>query len=84
MSTRRHTYLDEEYPRKIRYGHSSVSQVADLAARARPKTRYLFHHDPEQSDAVVDAKLAQMQELIGAHGAGTSVMAPTQLAAFEV
>jgi mono/diheme cytochrome c family protein len=28
------TYLDEEYPRKIRWGHSSVSQVASLAGRA--------------------------------------------------
>ncbi len=78
------TYLDEEYPRKIRFGHSSVSQVADLARRARPKALYLFHHDPDQSDAVIDAKLAQMQELVGAQGAGTSVLAPTQLAEFEV
>jgi ribonuclease BN (tRNA processing enzyme) len=77
-------YLDEEYPRKICFGHSSVSQVADLAVRARPKTLYLFHHDPDQSDAVIDAKLAQVQELVGARGAGTSVVAPTQLAAFEV
>ena len=76
------TYLDEEYPRKIRFGHSSVSQVADLASRARPKTLYLFHHDPDQSDAVIDTKLAQMQERLAAQG--TSVLAPTQLAEFEV
>ena len=78
------TYLDEEYPRKIRFGHSSVSQVADLAGRARPKTLYLFHHDPDQSDTVIDAKLAQIQEQLGALGTGTSVVAPTQLAEFEV
>jgi CheY-like chemotaxis protein len=78
------TYLDEEYPKRIRFGHSSVSQVADLARRARPKALYLFHHDPDQSDAVIDAKLAQMRELIGAEGAATSVAAPTPLAEFEV
>jgi phosphoribosyl 1,2-cyclic phosphodiesterase/CheY-like chemotaxis protein len=78
------TYLDEEYPRKIRFGHSSVSQVADLARRARPKALYLFHHDPDQNDAVIDMKLAQVQELVGAQGAGMRIMAPTQLAEFEV
>jgi phosphoribosyl 1,2-cyclic phosphodiesterase len=61
-----------------------VSQVADFAGRARPKTLYLFHHDPDQSDAVIDTKLAQMQERLGAQGTGTTVVAPTQLAEFEV
>ena len=78
------TYLDEEYPRKIHFGHSSVSQVADLAARARPKALYLFHHDPDQSDAVIDAKLTQMQELLRARGVETTAVAPPQLAEFEV
>lgn len=78
------TYLDEEYPRRIRWGHSSVSQVASLAGRARPKALYLFHHDPDQSDAVIDTKLAQMRELLAAQGTGTSVVAPTPLAEFEV
>jgi CheY-like chemotaxis protein len=78
------TYLDEEYQRRICWGHSSVSQVADFAARARPKALYLFHHDPDQSDAVIDAKLAQMQELLAAHGAATRAVAPEQLAEVEV
>ena len=78
------TYLDEEYPQKIGWGHSSVSQVASLAGRARPKALYLFHHDPDQSDAVIDTKLARMRELLAAQGTGTSVVAPTPLAEFEV
>jgi phosphoribosyl 1,2-cyclic phosphodiesterase/ActR/RegA family two-component response regulator len=78
------TYLDEEYPRKVCWGHSSVSQVADFAARARPKALYLFHHDPDQSDAVIDAKLAQMQERLASHEVETRVVAPAQLAEFEV
>lgn len=60
------TYLDEEYTRKICWGHSSVSQVADLTARARPKALYLFHHDPDQSDTVIDAKVAQVRERLAA------------------
>jgi phosphoribosyl 1,2-cyclic phosphodiesterase/CheY-like chemotaxis protein len=78
------TYLDEEYPRKMHWGHSSVGQVADLAGRARPKTLYLFHHDPDHSDTIIDAKLAQMRALVGKRAAETNVVAPTQLAEFEV
>jgi phosphoribosyl 1,2-cyclic phosphodiesterase len=78
------TYLDDEYPRKVRWGHSSVSQVADLVERARPKALYLFHHDPDQSDAAVDGKLTQLRERLGANGSGTEVVAPTQLAEFQV
>jgi len=78
------TYLDEDYPKKIRFGHSSVSQVADLTKRARPKALYLFHHDPDQSDAVIDAKLAQMRGLVGEQETGIRVVAPEQLAVFEV
>ena len=78
------TYTDEEYSGKIRWGHSSVSQVADLARRARPTTLYLLHHDPDQNDAVIDAKLARMRALLGAQGTETNAVAPAQLAEFEV
>jgi phosphoribosyl 1,2-cyclic phosphodiesterase/CheY-like chemotaxis protein len=78
------TYLDEEYPRKIRWGHSPVSRVADLAARARVKTLYLVHHDPDHTDAVIDAKLARCQERLAAAGARTRVLAPADGAEFDV
>src|SRR5262249_56106498 len=70
------TYTDAEYPRKIRWGHSSASQVAEFGARARPKALYLVHHDPDQSDAVVDAKVAQIRDRLGA---SANVVAPAQL-----
>src|SRR5262249_4579442 len=56
------TYTDDEYPRKVRWGHSSASQVADLAARAVPKALYIVHHDPDHNDSVVDAKVAQIRQ----------------------
>jgi len=52
--------------------------------RARPQTLYLFHHDPDQSDAVIDAKVAQVQAVLEAKGVGTRAIAPTQLAEFQV
>ena len=78
------TYTDEEYPRKVGWGHSSVSQVADLAARAGVKTLYLLHHDPDQTDAAIDAKLARVRELLAERGAATRVRAPTELEEFEI
>ncbi len=53
------TYRDHEYPSKVDWGHSCVSQVADLAARAEVKRLHLFHHDPDQTDVDIDAKLAE-------------------------
>jgi len=78
------TYTDEEYPKKMGYGHSAVSQVANLAARARAKALYLFHHDPDQSDERVDAKLARARERLEAGGASTMVWAPAEGAEVEL
>jgi len=75
------TYTDEEYARRIRWGHSSASQVAELGARARPKALYLVHHDPDQSDAAVDAKVAHIRDRLGT---SATVLAPAQLAEFEL
>jgi ribonuclease BN (tRNA processing enzyme) len=72
------TYTDEAYPRKVGWGHSSVSQVADLAARARPKALYLVHHDPDDTDDVIDTKLAAARERLTARGASTTVAAPAE------
>src|SRR5262249_9185722 len=78
------TYTDEAYPRKINWGHSSVSQVAELAARARAKDLYIIHHDPDDTDDISDAKLARSRELVGKWGAGTTVIAPAERFSFEL
>ena len=77
-------YTDEEYPGRINYGHSCVSQVAELAARAGVRKLCLMHHDPDQSDATVDAKLARAQQLVSARGAETEVIAPQELSELEL
>ncbi len=78
------TYTDEEYVRRAGWGHSSVSQVADLAWRARVRTLYLVHHDPDQSDAVIDDKLEQARELLWARASATEVRAPLEYAEVEL
>ncbi len=78
------TYLDDEYPRKTTWGHSSVTPVADLAAAADVKSLYLVHHDPDHTDATIDAKLAACRERLAARGSSAIAVAPADGAAFEV
>jgi CheY-like chemotaxis protein/phosphoribosyl 1,2-cyclic phosphodiesterase len=58
------TYRDHEYPAKVDWGHSCVSQVADLAARAQVKRLHLFHHDPDHNDEIIDLKLRECKEAL--------------------
>jgi phosphoribosyl 1,2-cyclic phosphodiesterase/ActR/RegA family two-component response regulator len=78
------TYTDEEYRRRIGWGHSSVGQVADLAWRARVRRLYLLHHDPNQNDDVIDGKLEWARALLRTRGAATEVYAPAEYTEVEV
>jgi phosphoribosyl 1,2-cyclic phosphodiesterase len=52
------TYTDQEYKTRMHWGHSPISEVVNLAHNARVKVLYLVHHDPDQTDIDIDAKLA--------------------------
>ena len=51
-------YLDQEYPSRVGWGHSSMTEVLKLAADAKVKTLYLYHHDLHHDDETVAAKEA--------------------------
>ena len=72
------TYRDHEYPSKVDWGHSCVSEVADLAARAEVKRLHLFHHDPDQCDDDIDLKLTEMREALVRLGAHVQCDAPAE------
>ena len=72
------TYRDHEYPSKVDWGHSCVSQVADLAARAEVKRLHLFHHDPDQTDADIDAKLEEARKELARLGSRVVCDAPAE------
>jgi len=78
------TYRDHEYPTKVNWGHSSVSQVVELAVRGGVKRLHLFHHDPDQTDADIDAKLAEARALLAAEGAPIVCEAPAEGSALEL
>ena len=72
------TYRDHEYPSKVDWGHSCVSQVADLAARAEVKRLHLFHHDPDQTDADIDLKLEETRKELARLGSSVICDAPAE------
>ena len=48
-------YTPEELERRRGWGHSAWTDVQDLAIAAGVKRLVLFHHDPDHSDACLDA-----------------------------
>ncbi|MHB1947725.1 MAG: MBL fold metallo-hydrolase [Gammaproteobacteria bacterium] len=58
------TYSDDEYLKKIGWGHSCISRVIDIADRANVRELCLFHHDPDQDDKDIDAKLKHARSLL--------------------
>lgn len=71
-------YSDAEYPKKVGWGHSAVSQVAAFADAAQVKRLHLFHHDPDQDDAAIDDKLAVAKSVLAERGSTTLVDAPAE------
>jgi ribonuclease BN (tRNA processing enzyme) len=60
------------------WGHSAVSQVADLAARANVKKLHLFHHDPDQTDDAIDRKLDDVRAALAKLGSEVICEAPAE------
>jgi phosphoribosyl 1,2-cyclic phosphodiesterase len=72
------TYTDEEYERKVGWGHSCISQVAELAHNAEVETLYLFHHDPDQDDEAIDRKLEMATQALESMSSKTKCVAPAE------
>jgi CheY-like chemotaxis protein len=72
------TYRDSEYLTKVDWGHSCVSEVAKLAARAEVKRLHLFHHDIDQTDDLIDLKLKDAREALQRLGAKVQCEAPAE------
>ncbi len=51
-------YTDLEYAKRVGWGHASTTAVVDLALAAKVRQLALFHHDPMQSDADLEQKIA--------------------------
>jgi phosphoribosyl 1,2-cyclic phosphodiesterase len=72
------TYTDAQYLQKIDWGHSCISQVVNVADKAKVKLLCLYHHDPEQTDDDIDAKLALAKKLLTERDSSTTCIAPRE------
>jgi len=72
------TYTDIEYLKKIGWGHSCVSQVVDIADKAKVKLLCLYHHDPSQYDKDIDLKLKKARSLLKSRHSKTRCIAPNE------
>lgn len=66
-------YTDDEYPKKMGWGHPRTSTVVDLAVQAGVKQCAIFHHDPMQADDDVDRKIERAQERARLHGSNVVI-----------
>lgn len=72
------TYSDKEYLKKVGWGHSCISRVVDIADKANVHTLCLFHHDPDQVDSDIEAKLKHARSLLKLRGSNTICIAPRE------
>jgi phosphoribosyl 1,2-cyclic phosphodiesterase/ActR/RegA family two-component response regulator len=72
------TYSDEEYLKKIGWGHSCVSRVVDIADKAKVKLLCLYHHDLDEFDKDIDLKLKHAKELLRLRRSKTKCIAPRE------
>ena len=68
-------YTDEEYQRHIGWGHSSVTTAVSLALDAGVRKLFLFHHDPNHDDGMVDSMLDEARRVVQESGKELTVEA---------
>ncbi len=61
-------YNAKEYAAHIGWGHGCVDEVVALAASAKVKRLYLFHHDPAHDDRVISSMVMHARTLAKAAG----------------
>ena len=66
-------YTNEEYPQRIGWGHSCVSNACILLSKAGVKEWIIPHHDPSHDDEFLNCKLALTQQLLDSLGGETRV-----------
>lgn len=53
-------FTDDEYPERVGWGHSSLTQALEFAEAANVRRLVTFHHEPNHSDQQIDAHHAEV------------------------
>jgi phosphoribosyl 1,2-cyclic phosphodiesterase len=57
-------YTDEEYARRVGWGHTSLTQLADFTRLVGARRLVTFHHDPAHSDIELDDFHEQLRSVL--------------------
>jgi phosphoribosyl 1,2-cyclic phosphodiesterase len=57
-------YTDEEYERRVGWGHTSTTQLAEFVTRTEARRLVTFHHDPAHSDSELDEMHEHLRSLL--------------------
>jgi ribonuclease BN (tRNA processing enzyme) len=57
-------YNDEEYARRVGWGHTSIRQLAQFTHMTEPRRLVTFHHDPAHSDHELDELHGELRSLL--------------------
>jgi phosphoribosyl 1,2-cyclic phosphodiesterase len=71
-------YTPGEYARHRGWGHSTFADAVALALDAEVETLVLFHHEPDRSDAGVDAVVRECQAIVARSGRPLTVIAASE------
>lgn len=71
-------YTEAEYRKKANWGHSSVNEVVRIAHAAEVAELQLFHHDPDQDDRMIEAKLETATALLAGLKSKTRCTVPRE------
>jgi phosphoribosyl 1,2-cyclic phosphodiesterase len=77
-------YTDEEYQEHVGWGHGSLSTAVRLALDAQVRKLLLFHHDPNHSDATIDAMVENAKRIVAKSGQPLEVEAAREGAEFPL
>jgi len=66
-------YTEDEYPRRIGWGHSSTAHVVTFAEICSVQQLVMFHHDPLHSDDQLESILARARDLWSGGGPGPTL-----------
>ena len=67
-------YTNEEYVKKVGWGHSSISNVCVLVAAAGIPKWIITHHDPMHDDEFLERKLALTRQVLSSLGHHAEVL----------
>jgi len=68
-------YDDDEYEKHISWGHGCVRDSVILALKAKVKTLYLFHHDPNHDDERITQMVSEGRRLAAKLGGDLKIEA---------